>query len=39
LVVFWGDTVTAQKAIIEKYEENSLYEQFLLMNAKALEAE
>ena len=33
---FWGDTQEAVKAIREKYGKNSLYEQFLLLQAKAL---
>jgi hypothetical protein len=36
---FWGDTDEAIKAIIKKYGENSLYEEFLLMQVKALEIE
>ena len=34
---FWGDTEQAVEAIKEKYGENSLYEQILTLNAKALE--
>lgn len=36
---FWGDTEQAVEAIKEKYGENSLYEQMLTLNAKALEQE
>lgn len=34
---FWGNTQQAIEAINEKYGENSLYEQILTLNAKALE--
>lgn len=33
---FWGDTDEAVRAIREKYGNNSMYEQILLLNAKAL---
>ena len=36
---FWGDTEKAVTAIREKYGEDSLYEVFLLLQVKALEAE
>ena len=36
---FWGGTKEAQSAIIEKYEEGSLYEEYLLLADKALRAE
>jgi hypothetical protein len=33
---FWGNTDEAVKAIREKYGDDSLYEQLLLLNTKAL---
>jgi hypothetical protein len=36
---FWGDTDKSIKAIREKYGDNSMYEQLLVLNAKALECE
>jgi hypothetical protein len=36
---FWGDTDEAIEAIREKYGDNSMYEQLLLLNDKALEIE
>ena len=36
---FWGGTKEAQSAIIEKYGEGSLYEEYLLLADKALRAE
>ena len=36
---FWGDTDEAVTAIREKYGDDSMYEQLLLLNAKALEEE
>ena len=39
LSCFWGTTDEAVEAIRKKYGEGSLYEQFLLMQAEALEGE
>ena len=39
LSCFWGTTDEAVEAIRKKYGEGSLYEQFLLMQAEALESE
>ena len=36
---FWGSTDKAVKAIRKKYDEDSLYEKFLLMQVEALESE
>jgi hypothetical protein len=36
---FWGDTETTVKAVRDKYGQDSLYEQQILLTAKILEAQ